>query len=613
MKRIAILASALLLAACAVQTTETIVCDPAVSDYTPSVRTALANHPHGKVVLEFGPGRYDFYPETASEEYLRISNNDNGLKRIVFNLNGMKDVTILGNGAEFVFHGTEIPFSVKDCSGVSLEGFSIDYEDHFTFEGEVIANNPAQKSFTLSLLPDQKYTITDGEFRFCGYNWESVLGENIVFDKKTRSPYYYTSAYEHWTAHKFHAVELEPGVVEFSNLYSREVPPVGSIWVDKGRHSLNRYCPALALTDSRDISIRDVHVYHSGAMALIAQYCENISLDGYSTAQKEDSPRMITASADATHFVDCKGSITMENCHFESMLDDATNIHQTYMLVRSLLGGRTFAASFGHFQQEGNRFADKGDLLRFVDKTSLQPIGTARLASIDRVNDNWYVFNVDGDLPEMKNPDDVAVENISRGTSNVVIRNCTVRYNRARSLLLSTPGDVLVENCEFASMMAGIRICGDANYWFEAGQTHNIVVRGNHFQDLGIGGHSPQAVLQIDPIIPKEARTNDYYYHDRIVFENNSVDTFDSQIIYAIGVDELIVRDNVFADSRSYAPIFPELSVIDLQYCGDVTISGNDFSSWKEDATISLHSCARTSIDAEIPVTDKPNPFFFEN
>lgn len=613
MKKIAILALALLSAACVVPTNETIVCDSSISDYTPYVRNALAGHPDGNITLEFQPGRYDFYPETASEEYLRVSNNDNGLKRIIFNLNGMKNVSVLGNGAEFVFHGAEIPFSVKECNNVTLEGFSIDYEDHFTFEGEVIANDPKEKNFTLRLLPDQKYNITDGEFRFCGYNWESVLGENIVFDKTTRSPYYYTSAYEHWTAHKFHAVELEPGVVRFSNLYSREVPPVGSIWVDKGRHSLNRYCPALALTDSKDIVIKDVHVYHSGAMALIAQCCENISIDGYSTAQKEGSPRMITASADATHFVDCKGSITMENCRFESMLDDATNIHQTYMLVKSLLGEKRFSASFGHFQQEGNRFADKGDMLRFVDKTSLRPIGTARLASVDRVNDNWYEFELETALPEIGNPDDVAVENISRGTSNVVIRNCVVRYNRARSLLLSTPGDVLVENCDFASMMAGIRICGDANYWFEAGETKNIIVRGNHFQDLGIGGHSPQAVLQIDPIIPKHARSNEYYYHQNIVFENNTVDTFDCQIVYAIGVANLAIRNNAFNDSHSYEPIYPDLSVIDLQYCGRVDISGNDFSEWKKGATVSIHNCAELNTDTTLPVTDKPNPYFFEN
>src|SRR3569832_1020567 len=51
------------------------------SDTTPSVRAALAEVRGGKTTkLVFPPGRYDFHPERASEEYLFVSNNDEGLK-----------------------------------------------------------------------------------------------------------------------------------------------------------------------------------------------------------------------------------------------------------------------------------------------------------------------------------------------------------------------------------------------------------------------------------------------------------------------------------------------------------------------------------------------------
>ena len=139
----------------------------------------------------------------------------------------------------------------------------------------------------------------------------------------------------------------------------------------------------------------------------------------------------------------------------------------------------------------------------------------------------------------------------------MIIRNCTVRYNRARSLLLSTPGDVLVENCDFSSMMAGIRICGDANYWYESGNTRNIVIRDNTFTDGGLGGGHPQAILQIDPIIPQESRGNDFFYHGNVVFSGNTVRTFDTQVIYGLSVENLEISDNVFIDSRTHEPIFP--------------------------------------------------------
>ena len=248
-----------------------------------------------------------------------------------------------------------------------------------------------------------------------------------------------------------------------------------------------------------------------------------------------------------------------------------------------------------------------------MDKTSLRPVAEARLTSIDKSDRSRYVMTVDADLRDiLAEPRRYAVENTTRGAS-AIIRNCTVEYNRARSLLISTPGDVLIENCRFGSMMAGIRICGDANYWFESGNTRNVVIRNNSFTDLGIGGREPQAILQIDPIIPKDARTNDFFYHDRIVFENNVVSTFDNQIIYALSVRSLEIKNNKFIDTGTYAPLFPRLSVIDVQFCGDVEIVGNDFSKWKKDATLSIHNCVEVVNDSDIEVVDSPNPFFFQS
>ena len=107
------------------------------------------------------------------------------------------------------------------------------------------------------------------------------------------------------------------------------------------------------------------------------------------------------------------------------------------------------------------------------------------------------------DLSQLDNPGQYAIENVSRKVKEVTIRDCSVQHNRARSLLLSCAGKVKVENCDFGSMMAGIRICGDANYWFESGRTEDITISGCKFRNLGIGGASPQAILQIDWVLGK--------------------------------------------------------------------------------------------------------------
>lgn len=165
-------------------------------------------------------------------------------------------------------------------------------------------------------------------------------------------------------------------------------------------------------------------------------------------------------------------------------------------------------------------------------------------------------------------------------------------------------------------MMAGIRICGDANYWFESGPVSDVIVRGNTFENLGIGGHAPQAILQIDPIIDKEFR-KDGFYHRNIIFENNTVKTFDPLIIYALSVDGLVIRNNTIIQTSDFPQIFGELSQFDLQNCNNVIIEGNTYQG-EGQATISAIECTELMIDpnqqgfSEEPVYN-PNKYFYQN
>lgn len=579
--------------------------DENVADYTPVVRQILEAHPEGDIVLKFDKALYPFYPENAAEEFLNISNNDSGNKRIAFLLRDMKNVSIVGDSTDFMFHGSMVPIASLRSKNVIISGISVDYDWPWTFEGEVVSCDQEAKSFVLKVFPDNKYRIVNDKLLYGGYDWEYPMGENIVFDPETRRPVYNTLIYEYGWSQAMNARELGDGLVEFYNVPASHVPPVGSIWDSKGEMGQNRSWPAIAVLCSENVTVENVHVYRSGAMSLIAEYSKDITVKGMSTARHEGSQRMITSSADATHFVNCKGSILLEDCVFESMLDDATNIHGIYMLVDSVLTGNKVSAHFGHFQQVGNWFAEAGDRLRFVDRTSLRPVGEGTLVSIDRSDREKYVLKVkaDFDLSERQAQTALAVENISCDAS-ATIRNCTVQYNRARSFLLSTPGDVLVENCTLKSQMAGINVTGDANYWYESGPTRNVVIRGNVFEDLDIGGNGPQGVLQVDPMVPEDARDTSFYYHDNVVFEGNTVRCFDNRLINARCVRDLSIRNNKFIDSRTYEPIFPNLSAFDIHFCGNLEISGNDFSAWKPDAFLSISDCVNVTNDSALPTKE---------
>ncbi|MGN1211905.1 MAG: right-handed parallel beta-helix repeat-containing protein [Candidatus Cryptobacteroides sp.] len=589
-----------------------ISCDSSISDYTPVVKNIMENGKKRALKLEFEKGTYHFYPQEATQKYLAVSNNDNGDKKIVFCLEGLENVVIEGNGSEFIFHGSEIPFAILSCRDVTVRNLSVDYDHPFVLEGEVVENCPEKSSFTIRINGDNLYEVRDSMLYLKGYDWELPLGENIVFDKATGSPYRNCEKFEGWIGNTVKAEDLGDRLVRISGFTSAQMPPVGSIYIDKGPHGRNRTCPGFAVQESSAIRLEGVRIHGSGAMALIAENSSDITCKNFDVCLKEYSGRMISASADATHFVGCSGKIVLKDCLFESMLDDATNVHGTYMVADSLTGSNTVIASFGHFQQEGFRFAEAGDSIAFIDRSNLKPVLVALLKEIECPEQNRYVMTFDRDLLPVGNVR-VALENRKKG-ADLEVSNCTVRKNRARSLLISTGGHVVVEDCDFASMMAGIRICGDANYWFESGPVRDVVIRRNIFRGLGNGGWSPQAVLQVDPVIPATSRSSDIFFHGNVTFEDNTIHSSESQLIYCLSAANLRITGNRFIRGRE-TPRFPGLSVIDVQYCGTVDISGNDFSFWEGGATVSVHNCVtdRLHIDTELETVDNPNRFYYEN
>jgi hypothetical protein len=583
-------------------------------DFSVLIQDRLIGREEGKIQIEFEKGTYHFYPDQAVEKYMKISNNDNGNKKLAFPLFDYAKVEMEGNGSDFIFHGGMIPFGISGVEGVHMKNFNVWWDQPFTFEGEVIANDSVQRTFTIKVNKENQYEIIDNELLFKGYDWSLKLGENIVYNKELKRPYYYTAKYEHnWHDHPLKAKETSPGVVQFSNFSGAEAPPVGSVWVDKGPHGQNRRYPGFSVQDSKNVVLENINVYACGAMALIAEKSEDITLRNFNVKLPEGSSRMIGASADATHFVNCKGLITLEGCQFENMLDDAANVHGAYMAIDEIMSGKKIRCSFMHYQQNGFDFGSRGDEVRFVSRADLLPIQNNVIAEVLKLSDETYEITFMNEIgPEVTVFS--AIENITY-MAGLKMVNCTVKQNRARSILISTSKKVEVLDNYFSSMMAGVRICGDANYWFESGPVQEVVIRGNTFEDLAIGGHNPQAILQIDPIIGKKYRNNGYF-HRNIVFEENTIKAFDPLIIYALSVDGLIIRNNTIVKTNTYHEIFSDLSQIDIQNSKSVIIENNVYNG-KGLAKISIKDCEDVRIGDQAgfstKIVEMPNKYFYQN
>jgi len=82
------------------------------SDATESVKKAIeASKGQEQTVLNFPKGRYDFWPDQATETHYYISNSSSETEfpvkkqKVGLYLKGLKKVTIEGNGSVFIFHG----------------------------------------------------------------------------------------------------------------------------------------------------------------------------------------------------------------------------------------------------------------------------------------------------------------------------------------------------------------------------------------------------------------------------------------------------------------------------------------------------------------------------
>lgn len=571
-------------------------------DATPIVVEALKKCKNeGISKLLFPKGTYHFYPTFAPERYCEITNNDNGLKRTSFPLIDFHNFSVDGGGSDFIYHGKMIPFIIEDSSNVSITNLNVDWEVPFVIEGLVVQKDESNKTFDIKI--ETPYIVKHGHLyitleredspyerkygkRFAfweHYNLE--VGQNIFWDPKTMAPLYNTRQYN-MPEKGIYAEELEKGLIRITAKMNK-LRPIGSVMVSKGEYLQNRTSPAFRVFKSKELEFNNINVYHAGAMGLIAERSEDITLDSFNVVLREGSGRMVTTTADATHFCNVKGTVTIKNSTFENMLDDATNIHGTYVRVNKIIDDYTLAVETYHPHQNGYLFGEEGDMVQIIDQKNLQPMTEPLvLKKVERVNEKISYITFDKPVNGKVEVYD-GVENISWHAS-AVIENNVVRNNRARSLLISTPRKVVVRNNYLSSQMASFRLTGDLGLWNESGPNEGLLIENNTIVDAVYGGNGPQSVFLIDPQYV-DKKNFEGIYSRNIVIRNNIIKTFDSSIIKAMSVEGLVFENNQIIQTNTYKPIFPDIKNIRIINCKDAVIKGNTYKSLdKSKGTITI-------------------------
>lgn len=533
-----------------------------------------------KVILRFPEGRYEFHEKGAAVREYYISNHDQtNPKKVGIALEDMKNLTLDGQGSEFVFHGRMLPVSLLRSENCLLKNFSIDFENPHIAQVKIVENDP-QDGIVFEPAPWVDYRIAkDSIFEAYGEGWTMRHSWGIAFDGDTKHLVYNTSDIGCPTKG---ASEVAPRRIHAPGWKDARLVP-GTVVAMRG---WGRPTPGIFLSHDVNTTIENVKVHYAEGMGLLAQLCENITLEKFGVCLKGDAdPRYFTTQADTTHFSGCKGKIVSCNGLYEGMMDDAINVHGTYLKVVKRVDDRTLVGRYMHGQSWGFEWGCPGDEVQFIRSNTMELVGKQNKIISIRPYDKEQTEGAREFLITFQEPVDqvineqsgFGIENLT-WTPEVLFSGNVIRNNRARGSLFSTPRKTIVENNLFDHTSgAAILLCGDCNGWFETGACRHVIIRKNRFVNaLTNLFQFTNAVISIYPEIP-DLKGQQQYFHGGpeggIVIEDNEFETFDAPILYAKSVDGLVFRNNTIKLNTEYKPFHPNRNRFWLERVTNVTIA----------------------------------------
>lgn len=509
-------------------------------------------------VIVFEKGRYDFHPTQNSQREYYISNHDqDNPKNVAIPLEGFENLTIEGNGAEIVCHGVMLPISITNNKNCNIKNLSIDFEKPHIAQVEVLECDTINKIITYEVAPWVDFEIRDNKFINKGDGWERNCTSAIAFNGSTSHIVYRTSdvGYPSPTL-----ISQEGRIVSVK--WDNPKLIKGTTLTMRGH---NRPAPAIFVSESKNTLLEGVTIHYAEGMGLLAQMSKNITLNNFKVALKDgEDPRFFTTQADATHFSGCKGRIVSTNGLYENMMDDAINIHGTYLKIEKRIDDYTVEARYMHNQSWGFKWGEVGDKVQFIEPKKMELTEKQNIISRIEPKDKPTISGAKIYTITFKRPiedsviENFGIENLS-WTPKVIFSNNIVRNNRARGSLFSTPKKTIVEENFFDHTSgSAILLCGDCNGWFETGACRKVIIKNNHFLNaLTNMFQFTNGVISIFPEIPNLQDQQKHFHggsKNAILIENNTFESFDEPLLYAKSVNGVVFRKNKIIKNSDFTP-----------------------------------------------------------
>ena len=591
----------------------------AVSDALEYAKTLDADTPK---VISFPKGEYHFYADYSEDRELYVSNTISwgersyARKYIGILVEDMKNVTIEGNGSQFIFHGNICTFAAIRSQNVVFQNFDMDHASP-TVVDVTVESYVDEKAAILYVPPCYTYRITNGN----SIAWEGERGPvtgqpywtgtgnlnyqqgfNTITGQTTRNP----GNRPFNNVSKIEQVDGDPTRLKVTYNNASNRPTLGMCF--QMRNPNPRMTPGTFFWESDGVKVKGVNIQYLHGFGMVGQLSKNITLDTVKFEARPGTGRTSAGFADFVQMSSVGGEVTITNCEFSNPHDDPINIHGTFLEITEITADRRRAVvRYQHGETWGFPQYYPNDTVDFSVKSSMAPVrgedgqpitrtvksvvnpgeglnlnGNAR-SKTNEVDMKTIIVEFNEPLPETITANDYVVENVTY-TPAVQIDHCRFVETPTRGILCTTRQPVVIEDNYFDRMgQAAIYISCDASAWRESGRTEKVTIRRNTFV---VNPHTEaQAAIYVNP---SGNGTEGNRIHKNMLIENNVFhmdNTGGTQVnaIHANSVNGLTVQNNTILRYQPNVDLALSAANVNIS-AGDtqgttLTKTGNVYSS----------------------------------
>lgn len=448
------------------------------NDDAPAARQAL------KAAVEAGPGSKVVF-ESKTYRFARQQGD------AILALDGVKGITLEGNGAEIMGNPWNGFLRISDCKDITMRGFVIDCDPASFTQGDIIEVEPDKGSLVMQ-LDDGYANPVELEERLGRMAWERV-GFTLDPVKRRIKPGPVDSIES--------ITELNRG----KGLLQVRLKAARFDHIRVGDHFVfglhyGSHGALIKVERSSGIRLED-HTIHGGRFGMNHSFSDNhgrVHVKGAKIAFRPETNRLVTSIKDGFHVKHNRIGPIIEDCVLEGMMDDAINISVCPYWVKEDLGEKRYLiAEVAFSPRVGDRLMAYTPVPGTVSP-ELKVLAVEPSKAHQSRREKWNVITLDRPIPDLALHEGgnlfpggtdklrfTGLYNLDACGKDYIVRNNRFLPQRRHALLARAPGGLFEGNEVVGVGGEAVYLGNETGSFYEGPFPANTIIRNNSFRETG--------------------------------------------------------------------------------------------------------------------------------